>query len=188
MGRVSAAHKQRFHVEGRFTGFAAGRKSPFKYLCVETADGPREIELKKSLQLMFFQHLAVGDWVQIRGYQSLDAMTGLSRFKADEIVKLAQPATSSSPLPSAPPGLQTAKVLVCQKSACRQRGSQAVCQALAAALSQTGLDHVQIQPTGCMNRCKAGPNVVVMPDKASYSQACPEKMATLVSHHFATEQ
>ncbi|XZO01932.1 MAG: (2Fe-2S) ferredoxin domain-containing protein [Microcoleus sp.] len=60
--------------------------------------------------------------------------------------------------------------LVCQKSDCQKRGSGAVCKALENALNCSGLaGEVIVQKTGCLKQCKAGPNIVVMPDKTRYT-------------------
>ncbi|HLO47794.1 MAG TPA: (2Fe-2S) ferredoxin domain-containing protein [Kamptonema sp.] len=79
-----------------------------------------------------------------------------------------------------------AKILVCQKSDCQKRGGRAVCQALEAALSDRGLkDQVTIQGTGCLKQCKAGPNMVLMPDKTRYSRIEPTEIPAIIEKHFA---
>ncbi|MEO0457427.1 MAG: (2Fe-2S) ferredoxin domain-containing protein [Cyanobacteria bacterium P01_A01_bin.114] len=195
-GIQNSVAKGEFCLEGRFAGFAAGKKSPFKYLCLETAEGAYQIKLKKTLQLMLFRYLAVGDWVRAVGKQTLDKETGEPKLKAREVLKIVQPSASLLPFPTAAaetprqqPKQKKAKVLICQKSACRKRGSKAVCQALEAALGDAGLDQsVSIKLTGCMDRCKAGPNVVVMPDKARYTRVTPKQVSTLVNQHFSPDE
>lgn len=93
-----------------------------------------------------------------------------------------------------PPAMETAKtkpaknketILVCQKSDCMKRGGKAVCQALEAALSNRGLeDQVTIKGTGCMKKCKAGPNIV-MPDKTRYSRIPSTQVPAIMDKHFA---
>ncbi|MDF0555530.1 (2Fe-2S) ferredoxin domain-containing protein [Kamptonema sp. UHCC 0994] len=79
-----------------------------------------------------------------------------------------------------------AKILVCQKSDCQKRGGRAVCQALENALSDRGLkDQVTIQGTGCLKQCKAGPNIVLMPDKTRYSRIEPAEIPAIIEKHFA---
>lgn len=79
-----------------------------------------------------------------------------------------------------------AKILVCQKSDCQKRGGRAICQALETALSDRGLeDHVTIQGTGCLKQCKAGPNIILMPDKTRYSRIEPAKIPGIIEKHFA---
>ncbi|MEG4285444.1 (2Fe-2S) ferredoxin domain-containing protein [Microcoleus sp. A006_D1] len=78
------------------------------------------------------------------------------------------------------------KILVCQKSDCQKRGSAAVCKALENALNARGLEgQVTVQGTGCLKQCKAGPNIVVMPDKTRYSRISPAEIPAIIDKHFA---
>ncbi|MEO1404108.1 MAG: (2Fe-2S) ferredoxin domain-containing protein [Cyanobacteria bacterium J06635_1] len=210
--KTMAASKGEFYLEGRFAGFAAGKKSPFKYLCLETTTGTHQIKLNKSLRLMLFRHLAVGDGVRVVGRQTLDKETEEPKLKAREVLKVDLPSANFLARPEAHPEQHSqtrkaqtrkaqtrktqtrktqkkAKILICQKSSCRKRGSQAICQALEAALGEAGLEgSVSIKLTGCMDRCKAGPNVVVMPDKTRYTRVTPKQISTLVSQHFCSNE
>ncbi len=77
------------------------------------------------------------------------------------------------------------KILVCQKSDCQKRGGAAVCKALENALNARGLgEQVTVQGTGCLKQCKAGPNIVVMPDKTRYSRIKPAEIPAIVDKHF----
>ena len=78
------------------------------------------------------------------------------------------------------------KILVCQKSDCQKRGGAAICKALETALNSRGLEHqVTVQGTGCLKQCKAGPNIVVMPDKTRYSRIKPAEIPAIIDKHFA---
>ncbi|MGB7709879.1 MAG: (2Fe-2S) ferredoxin domain-containing protein [Microcoleus sp.] len=80
------------------------------------------------------------------------------------------------------------KILVCQKSDCQKRGGAAVCKALENALNSRGLaGKVTVQGTGCLKQCKAGPNIVVMPDKTRYSRIKPAEIPALIDKHFAVK-
>lgn len=86
----------------------------------------------------------------------------------------------STSLPKCP----QATVLICGKSSCKKRGGKAVCQALERHVRDRGLqDCVKIKSTGCLKRCKAGPNLVVMPDKTRYSRIEPAEIPHLVAQH-----
>ncbi len=79
-----------------------------------------------------------------------------------------------------------AKILVCQKSDCQKRGGAAVCKALENALNSRGLaGEVTVQGTGCLKQCKAGPNIIVMPDKTRYSRIKPAEIPAILDKHFA---
>jgi len=54
-------------------------------------------------------------------------------------------------------------------------------------LGDRGLtNQVTIRATGCMKNCKAGANLVVMPDKIRYSHITPSDVPELVEKHFST--
>jgi (2Fe-2S) ferredoxin len=82
-----------------------------------------------------------------------------------------------------------AQILVCQKSDCQKRGAGKVCQALSQALSDRGLqDHVTIKKTGCLKKCKAGPHLVIMPNKARYSRISSSEIPDVIEKHFALQE
>lgn len=83
------------------------------------------------------------------------------------------------------PVVKPAKILICQKSDCRKRGGDEICSILQQELAQRGLeDQVTIQKTGCLKKCKAGPNLVMLPDKTRYSKVEPQKIPALIDQHF----
>lgn len=78
-----------------------------------------------------------------------------------------------------------AKVLICKKSACWQKGGKEIHQQLQKELQSNGLDQrVQVETTGCMGRCKKGPNLEVLPENAKYSRFQPQQTSQLVTNHF----
>ncbi|NEQ96943.1 MAG: (2Fe-2S) ferredoxin domain-containing protein [Cyanothece sp. SIO2G6] len=201
-----------FCLEGQFLGFAPERKSQFRYLQVMTQDGTLPIKLSKALQLMLFRYLLAGDWVRVVGRKKWDAEQEVTKFKADEVVRIAPPTTSDGISPAAVLGVEAAsrkmddqvqsasksgkpskapkakasKILICQKSPCRKRGGGVIAEMVERSLCQQGLEgQVKVKYTGCMDRCKAGPNVVFMPDKAKYSRVKPGMIPELVSQHCA---
>ncbi|MGF1493472.1 MAG: ferredoxin [Microcoleaceae cyanobacterium] len=79
-----------------------------------------------------------------------------------------------------------AKILVCQKSDCRKRGANQLYAALEEELAERQLQgQVKLQSTGCLKRCKAGPNVIFMPDKANFSRVKLATVPALVERHLA---
>lgn len=79
-------------------------------------------------------------------------------------------------------------IMVCQKSSCRKRGADEVCQAITESLGERGLeDQVAIKGTGCMKQCKQGPCVVFLPDKSRYTGIAPQEIPKLVEKHFAAK-
>lgn len=77
-------------------------------------------------------------------------------------------------------------IRVCQKSSCRKRGGDAVWSALETAIDEQGLgDRVKLRATGCIDKCKAGPNVI-MPGKMRYSRVKAKSIPGLLEEHFTT--
>jgi (2Fe-2S) ferredoxin len=63
------------------------------------------------------------------------------------------------------------KLKVCRKGTCCKRGSLQVIQAMEAAIAKHELeDRITIETTGCMDRCKKGPNIKVVPNGEWYDR------------------
>ncbi|MBD2095482.1 (2Fe-2S) ferredoxin domain-containing protein [Trichocoleus sp. FACHB-591] len=184
-----------FSLEGRFLGFEMEDGYKFKRIRVATPEGEVCIKLSKesraSVVASFIAEgkvLNLGDWIRVTGEKKLDSKTGFAKLKAYAIY----PAVPGEAAPAAPqkatpaPGKTT--ILVCQKSDCMKRGARAVCQALESELGDRGLtNQVTIKGTGCMKHCKAGPTMVVMPDKTRYTRIHPETVSTILDEHFPTQ-
>lgn len=206
-----------FYLEGRFIGFVGDVEEKPKRIRVATAEGERYIKLSKELRYSIRGVLQPGDWVEIFGELKLKDKTSELKLKASRL-KVTAPAlkglvkedreepgalatkdkktqnssTNSSQnlnhTPPTPAPKSKACVMVCQKSSCRKRGADKVCQALTESLHDHGLeDQVAIKGTGCMKQCKQGPCVVVMPDKSRYTGLAPQEIPKLVEKHFAAK-
>ena len=100
----------------------------------------------------------------------------------DDKIEVSSPAAAQTVKASAKTKTQ---ILVCQKSDCQKRGGAAVCKALENALNARGLEgQVTVRGTGCLKQCKAGPNIVVMPDKTRYSRIKPAEIPGVIDKHF----
>jgi (2Fe-2S) ferredoxin len=171
------------HLEGRFLGFVLEHGKP-KRLQLMAADGEYSVKLAKDLRASVSQELIPGDWIQVWGEHK--QKSGRPKFKAYKVnktapgqVELIQPATP-------PKTASNATILICQKSDCVKRGSKGVCRALEAALSDRDLtEQVTIRSTGCMKHCKAGPNLVFMPEKTRYSNVSARDATVLIDEQFS---
>ncbi len=161
-----------------------------KYITVLSHSSLFWVKLSKEVRSAAEATLTPGADVEVRGRKKQDKKTGIIKLKADRITSLHSSSDSISPITQ--PAVTTvessqkpAKILVCQKSDCRRRGSDGICSLLAKELEERGLqDQVTIQKTGCLKQCKAGPNVVMLPDKTRYSNVEPEEIPTLIEQHF----
>ncbi|MBD2021311.1 (2Fe-2S) ferredoxin domain-containing protein [Leptolyngbya sp. FACHB-36] len=179
-----------FSLEGRFLGFITKDGYKLKHLRLMTTEGEYCIKLTKESRASVSAVGAVlmpGDWIYVWGEKSGDRETGAVKLKAHRIhCGSSAPAAQVEPVVSTPQPAK-ATILMCQKSDCMKRGGKAVCAALQAELNDRGLDHVTIQGTGCMKRCKAGPNLV-MPDKTRYSKINASDVPEIVTEHFPCAQ
>lgn len=177
-----------FHLEGKFIGFVDYFEENPKRIKVAYEEGERWIKLSKDLRRSLREVLKLGDWLEISGEYKYKYKTGELKLKAYQVnIKTASKQTTDLPSPVAVPKTK-ACVMVCQKSSCRKRGADQVCQAVAESLRDRGLeDQVTIKGTGCMKQCKTGPCVVLMPDKSRYTQVSPQEIPTLIEKHFAAK-
>lgn len=197
MADMSATH---FCLIGRFTAFLPGEKSPYERISLEAVrpEDPlnllltpeqaiHPIRLSKDLRRMMYRYLAPQDWVRVVGKQTLNRRNGQLEWEAAEISKLSAFQVDSLKREMVAPKRsdaaqagRAARVLICQESGCRQRGSLAVGEAMAHTIARAeGLSKIAIQSTGCMKRCKLGPNVVMVPG-GSYSQVTAEAGRSLI--------
>lgn len=181
--------KSDFTISGRFLTYVLSKGCEVKGIRLNTAEGEQFIKLAKALRPAYSDVLQPGIWIQVQGHQHINLKTGKVKLKAKAIMP-ALPISSSQdepvqfsscPLERTPQG----KIRICQKSSCRKRGSKQVLNALTSALQTTGrVDDIQLQPMGCVGKCKAGPNLVVLPDKARYTGVKPKNITKILRQHF----
>lgn len=178
-----------FSLEGRFVGFVGDLGEKPKRIRIATVEGERYIKLSKELRYSLWEALKPGDWIKILGEQKYKYKTGELKLKAYQ-VKLTAPTKQQNVFqpPVAAPTKTKACVMVCQKSSCRKRGADEICQAVTQSLRARGLeDQVAIKGTGCMKECKRGPCVVFMPDKSRYTGIASKEVPILIEKHFAAK-
>jgi len=177
-----------FTLEGRFLGFEIEDGYKIKRLRLMTAAGECDIKLTKEARASLGRVPLPGDWLQVWGEQTTHRETEVTKLKAYKMSVVAPRQTGMEPTstpPKATAALPATSILICQKSDCMKRGSQAVCTALETALGDRGLaDQVTLRTTGCMKNCKAGSNLVLMPSKIRYSQITPSDIPSLMDKHF----
>lgn len=191
----STDKKQTFELAGRFLGFAGKNPKRPKYVRLSTAHGEQQVKLRQKLRQSLPSSLTPGEWIQITGQQKIKP-SGQVKRKARQVIHTSPKtvptegvAAVQARLPQPKAKSPQASILVCRKSKCCKRGGRELCAALESTLRDRGLeDQVTIKGTGCMKRCKEGPNLIVMPDKTRYSRISAKKVADLVEHHFPEAQ
>mgnify|MGYP000645203621 CR=1 FL=1 len=194
---MSKCEKQvsEFSLEGEILDVFA-KDGKIKYLKIATGEREELVKLSKDLRKNLPPVAIPGSVVRVSGEKEFNLKKRLVKLKAYSLVLASKSgatkeggvviqgdfrAEKSKDCP------KKAKILVCQKSGCQKRGAGGVCKALEAALSDRGLEErVTIQKTGCLKQCKAGPNLVMMPNKERYSKIDPEQIPELIEKHFAS--
>jgi (2Fe-2S) ferredoxin len=184
-------NKTTFWLRGQFIGFAAPGA---KLMRLATPTGEFTVKLDKALRPSLNRTLRSGDWLEVSGYQKFDPDSHQLKLKAEQVlVQSPQPAAAleaqttlallqSSGSAQASPRRKP-EILVCQKSDCCKLGGNTLMRELQAELDERGLNDVKLRGTGCMKRCKAGPNLI-MPDKSRYSRVKASDAAALLDQHF----
>ncbi len=206
MGKSHRKETSEFCLEGRFLDFVIKDGYKLKGLLLGTSEGERYIKLAKHLTHAFDLRLPLGTWLQVVGEKKYDTKTGEVKLKAERVMACRQEVQRTEDV--VPPAVETTvrknvettkenkkekssksnTILVCQKSSCMKRGGKKLCQALAASISERGLeDQVNIKGTGCMKKCKAGPNLI-MPDKTRYTKIQAEQVSTVMDKHFGPKE
>ncbi|NES87074.1 MAG: (2Fe-2S) ferredoxin domain-containing protein [Moorea sp. SIO2B7] len=174
-----------FSVVGQLLDFVIKDGYKIKYLRINVSNIEYWIKLSKPLRKSLDPAIIPGAWIEVSGTSKLKRKTGKLKLKAYEVSLAAHPHQQPTTVLETKTPSRKASILVCQKSSCRKRGGQAVCNAIASSLKDHGLeDQVKIKETGCLKQCKHGPNLVMMPDKARYSQVAPQQIPTLIERHF----
>lgn len=192
MAMYTSVKKSEFCLEGRFLDFVIKDGHKLKGLLLATADGECYVKLAKHLRIAFDWRLPRGTWLQVIGRKQYNTKDDQLKVKAERVIatnyslELVENIVES-PTAQKPKAEKKQTILMCQKSDCMKRGGKTLCQFLESELSDRGLqDQVNIKGTGCMKKCKAGPNLV-MPDKTRYTKVKPSQVAILVDKHFGTE-
>ncbi|AFZ37415.1 iron-sulfur cluster-binding protein like protein [Stanieria cyanosphaera PCC 7437] len=186
-----------FDLVGQLVDIIIKPDNRIKYLKIATDRREYWIKVSKQIGNNLSQILQLGCKVQIQGEYKQSWKNGKVKYKAQAVTLVdrqeqenliqsklavgylnqAQEQTTSSTKPKA-------KVLVCKKSTCWNRGGKAVCELLEESLRDRGLtSQVQIKTTGCLKQCKKGPNLVMMPDKTHYSKVQPQQVPLLIDKH-----
>jgi (2Fe-2S) ferredoxin len=183
-----------FQLQGQLLGFILKDGYKIKYLKIAFEQREYWIKLPKDLRHQINKDIVPGCWLDITGSSKKCQKTGKLKLKAIEV----KPALKEKPENEAPtpifnpnslqPPVKSSKIriLVCSKSSCRKRGSDALCQALQTQIEDYDLKaDIEIKLTGCLKNCKKGPNLVITPDKAHYSQVTPEQIPLLLNKHLS---
>ena len=193
--------KSRFAFAGRFVRFAIEDGYKIKGFYFEVAGEELLIKLPKRLRFYCADLLMPGAMLQIVGKKKVKRKEDRVKYTAEEIIAIASLPKSdtlvkvgqsvqvpvSSELIARKNNSTKSKpacIRVCQKSSCFKRGGNAVWAALEREIAARNLgDRVKLKGTGCMDKCKSGPNII-MPGKMRYSRIDAKAIPGLMEEHF----
>ncbi len=69
------------------------------------------------------------------------------------------------------------------RGCCKQRGGEAIFEALKKGARKAGLEDVRVNRAGCLDHCESGPTVVVYPEAVWYHVPTVEDAEELVRTH-----
>ena len=188
-----------FQIQGQLLGFILKDGYKVKYLKIAFEQREYWIKLPKELRNQINQDMIPGCWLDITGSSKKCRKTGKLKLTAVEVklVKgeeldnkaLAATYKEDDSLNTSVKKSSKIRILVCNKSSCRKRGSSAICQALQSQIKDYGLqENTEIKLTGCLKKCKKGPNLLITPDQVRYqvrySEVTPEEIPFLFKKHF----
>jgi (2Fe-2S) ferredoxin len=178
-----------FYLIGKLLDFTIKDGYRVKYLKIATTENEHWVKLSKQIGLNLSEVIKPGVWLELSGIKKQSYQQDKIKLKA-ETIKLINNnhyQDRAKPISSCNPSPDKASILVCGKSSCWKRGGDRVCQLIQENLRDRGWeDRVKIKTTGCLKQCKKGPNIVMMPDKACYSQVQPQQVSSLIEKHLVS--
>jgi (2Fe-2S) ferredoxin len=192
---MSKTRKSPVRLVGQLEGYELSKSGKARSLNLATSEELKQIKLTQSSRLDLLQGtlnglVSQGTWLEVTGQQKVYPNGTLKSLKAKQLRVLQDPADTEKPTiaPSKTllqPSAASSKILICQKSSCRKRGSLAVQHALEQELSDRQLSpQVCVKATGCLKHCSKGPNLII--DKTPHRNVTVKDLAKLLDRHFAT--
>jgi Thioredoxin-like [2Fe-2S] ferredoxin len=193
---MSKTQKSSIHLVGQLEGYEIAKSGKVRSLSLATAEELKQIKLTRSSRLDLLQGtlnglISQGIWLEVIGQQKVYPDGTLKSLKAQQLRVLQDPADTQKPginqvTTSVKPAAVSSKILICQKSSCRKRGSLAVQHALEQELSDRQLSpQVCVKATGCLKHCSKGPNLII--NKTPHRNVAVKNLAKLLDQYFATD-
>jgi hypothetical protein len=196
---MSKTRKSSVCLVGQLEEYELGKSGEVRSLSLVTSEGPPQVrlivKLTKTSRIELLRGtleglVTQGAWLEIIGKQKVDSNGIPKGLKAKGLKVLSGPTeTQKSVLEDSgsavsKPSAATSKILICQKSSCRKRGSLAVQHALEQELDDRQLsDQVTVKATGCLKHCSKGPNLII--NKTPHRNVTVKDLAKLLDQSFA---
>ena len=174
-----------FELAGSYGGFVF--TSEGKRRLMLRADGRDSLlKVPRLLRRRMIGKFAPGEQIRVAGTEETDPDTGKIRRVVDRVLPPdAAPApllvdrASVSGLPAAS-AATLCTISVCTKKSCWRRGGSELWDALVRERAAAGLaDRVELRQTGCLDRCKHGPNADA--GRREHSRCSPRDAAAILA-------
>ncbi|MGD1919560.1 MAG: (2Fe-2S) ferredoxin domain-containing protein [Pleurocapsa sp.] len=136
------------------------------------------------------KQLQLGCKLKVKGMLKQKIKQDRAEYKAYSIELLGLPVveeTTQADISTAKPSKSKktkAKVLICKKSNCWNKGGKEINKQLVSELENKNItEQVEIKTTGCLKKCKKAPNMVVLPDKEQYTRVKSKQVPVIVEKH-----
>jgi Thioredoxin-like [2Fe-2S] ferredoxin len=191
---MSKTRKSPVRLVGQLEGYELSKSGKVRSLSLLACEDLKQIKLTESSRLDLLQGtlnglISQGIWLEVIGRQKVYPDGTLKNLKAQQLRVLQDPPDSKKPAidPSKPlskPSAVSSKILICQKSSCRKRGSLAVQHALEQELDDRQLsDQISVKATGCLKHCSKGPNLII--NKTPHRNVTVKDLNKLLDQYFA---
>ena len=191
---MSKTRKSPVRLVGQLKGYELSKSGKVRSLSLIASEDLKQIKLMESSRLDLLQGtlnglISQGTWLEVTGQQKVYSDGTLKSLKAYQLKVLQASADIEKPAldpskPLATPSAVSSKILICQKSSCRKRGSLAVQHALEQELSDRQLsEQVSVKATGCLKHCSKGPNLII--NKTPHRNVAVKDLAKLLDQYFA---
>jgi hypothetical protein len=148
-----------FSIVGKLEDLVVTSKGHVKSLYLSTPEADYTMEVAKEQGNALSTYLKPGCYLKVTGMQKNKLHRAEISYRAYCIELLPKSKSSNdNPLPTNKPKI---KILVCQGSSCRKKGSSNAYDLLRAELQGQDLTtkEVEIKTTGCWKQCKQAPNI-----------------------------
>ncbi len=178
---MSKYYKSEFQIQAQLREFILKQNHQIKAIKVISNQQEYIIKLSQKIEKSFVKKIKIGSHLRIKGTKKVSHKNNQVKLKAQniELIKDKDDEKISTITPK-----KSGTILICNKSKCWKNGGQAICHLLTENLRQHGLENsVNIKTTGCIKRCKQGPNLVFMPQKTHYEKVQPQQIPSLLTQN-----
>lgn len=184
-------------LKGRYLEPYRSKKGKLKGVILQVGDTTYTITFPKYLRPMLVREIEPEAFIQVWSYpdDGLWRAINVLPMTVEEAEVLLRQWQESPPEPlkepdnftqtsAEVPSAEKKCIQVCRKGKCYKQGSTHIWHVLQREVeANPALQHISIEATGCMNACKKGPNLKVMPRGKMLSGMTPEQALDVLAKY-----